>query len=198
MGDDEQRDGRRRKGDRRRQLLLDATLRVVGRDGVAGVTQRAVAAEAGLPPSAVLYYFPTVDDLLVATLVSANDSWLAALGAVGDVADLAALIDDYAGGDRALALAEYELWLTAARRPALRGELDRWYAALDRLAAALVADAAARPAFAAAVDGLFLRAATGAPTDTERVLRSIAAGSTADAHGAAELPGARVPRRDRL
>lgn len=66
-------DGRRRKGDRRRQQLLAATIRLVGRAGVAGVSQRAVAIEAALPPSAVLYYFGTVDELLVATLTAVND-----------------------------------------------------------------------------------------------------------------------------
>ncbi|MEE2046687.1 TetR family transcriptional regulator, partial [Nocardiopsis tropica] len=49
----------------RRRLLLDATMRVVEREGVGAVSQRRVAAEAGVPPSTVTYYYAAVDDLLV-------------------------------------------------------------------------------------------------------------------------------------
>ncbi|WP_224390975.1 TetR family transcriptional regulator [Pseudonocardia sp. ICBG1293] len=52
-------DGRRRRGDRRRRELIEATLRLVGAGGVAAVSQRAVAAEAGVPPSSVFYYHPS-------------------------------------------------------------------------------------------------------------------------------------------
>ena len=38
-------DGRRARGERRREEIIAATLRVVERDGVAGVTHRAVARE---------------------------------------------------------------------------------------------------------------------------------------------------------
>jgi DNA-binding transcriptional regulator YbjK len=155
-------DGRRVKGERRRRLLLDATLRLVGREGVVAVTQRAVAAEAGVAPSAVLYYFPTVDDLLVAALVDVNDRWVAALGELpadrpAALDALAALVVGSPTGDEGLA--EFELYLLAARRPELRAELDRWWRALDTLAARLAPDRAV--AFAAALDGLFLRASTG-------------------------------------
>ncbi|MBW0116173.1 TetR/AcrR family transcriptional regulator [Pseudonocardia abyssalis] len=155
-------DGRRAKGERRRRLLLDATLRLVGRAGVAAVTQRAVAAEAEVAPSAVLYYFPTVDELLVAALVDVNDRWVAAVGDLpadrSDALDaLAELVVASPTGDEGLA--EFELYLLAARRPELRPELDRWWHALDDLAARLAPDR--EVAFAAALDGLFLRASTG-------------------------------------
>ena len=70
-------DGRLRKGAARREALLTATLRLVGRRGVAGVSQRAVAAEAGVPPTAVLYYFESVDELLVTTLRQINERYCA-------------------------------------------------------------------------------------------------------------------------
>ena len=88
-------DGRRRKGERRRRELLAATVRLIGRLGVSAVTQRAVAAEAGLPPSAVLYYFDTVDGLLLATLRVINDRYLSALDALP--ADRTAALDALAG-----------------------------------------------------------------------------------------------------
>ncbi len=163
-------DGRRVKGDRRRRALLDATVRVIDRGGLAAVTQRAVAAEAGVAPSAVLYYFPTVDDLLVAALVEVNDRWVGALDALpaepaAALDGLTALVTGSTGVD--CGLAEYELYLLAARRPSLRAELDRWWQALDALAARL---APARPAvFSAGLDGLLLRACAQAPADPTTV-----------------------------
>lgn len=153
-------DGRRRKGDERRRQLREATMRVISRGGVAAVTQRAVAAEAGLTPSLVSYHFPTVDVLLSATLAAVNDSYVAALERCAAEDDplraLAALVA--AGGERGHAVdAEYELFLQAGRRPALRGEWARWTRALDVLLAPLVPDPQRRAAVGAAVDGLFLR-----------------------------------------
>jgi DNA-binding transcriptional regulator YbjK len=160
-GSVEQTDGRKRKGDRRRQRLLAATIRLVARAGVAGVTQRAVAAEAELPPSAVLYYFSTVDELLVATLTAVNDHYLRTFdGLPADRPGVLGALADLITADRDRVLAEYELWLLAARRPELRPELGRWTAALDALAARLVDDPVRRLGFAAANDGLFLRAAS--------------------------------------
>lgn len=163
-------DGRRVKGERRRAALLEATLRIVGRDGLAAVTQRGVAAEAGVPASAVLYYFATVDDLLVATLVAVNDRWidaLAALPADRDAAlrELAALVS--ASGEHGLA--EYELCLLAARRPELRQETARWWQALDALAGRLAPGPSAA-AFSAGVDGLLLRACASGPADPAATL----------------------------
>lgn len=154
-------DGRRRKGEERRRLLREATMRVVGRGGVAAVTQRAVAAEAGMTPSLVSYHFPTIDALLSATLAAVNDAYVAALercaqedDPVRALAELVAL----QAADRTDALAaEYELFLQAGRRPALRDEWVRWTTALDALLAPLVPDRTARAAAAAGVDGLFLR-----------------------------------------
>jgi DNA-binding transcriptional regulator YbjK len=150
-------DGRRRKGDERRRELRAATMRVIGRGGVAAVTQRAVAAEAGLTPSLVSYHYPTVDALLSGTLAAVNDAWVAELErcAADDdpVRALAALVA--AGGEGIDA--EYELFLQAGRRPALRAEWARWTGALDALLAPLVPDPRRRAGAAAAVDGLFLR-----------------------------------------
>lgn len=158
-------DGRRAKGAARRRALLDATLRVVGRDGVAAVSQRTVAAEADVPPSAVLYYFASVDDLLVTTLREVNDRYCAELAALPSVEALAAHV---AALDPAALVAEYELWLLAARRPDLRGELTRWDATVDALAARLAPDRAETTA--AALNGLYVRAAT-TGVDAEAALR---------------------------
>jgi DNA-binding transcriptional regulator YbjK len=157
-------DGRRRRGNRRRRALLDAALQVIGRDGLAAVTQRAVAAEAGLPPSALYYYFPTLDDLVTAALVDVNDRCLADLRTLPDRGDalhaLAVVIVDSCRRRRSEILAELELWVLAARRDTLRGELARWNAGLRDAAGRITDDPAAIEAIVAAVNGYYWQSAT--------------------------------------
>jgi TetR/AcrR family transcriptional regulator, regulator of biofilm formation and stress response len=170
-------DGRRRKGEQRRRLLLDATMRVIERAGVAAVSQRVVAQEAGVPPSAVTYYFPAVDDLLVAALVDCNDDYLRRLDACArgpqPIAALARLIAESTDARRALIAAEYELFLTAARRPELQPEAARWAAAVDAFLAPHVCDPIARAGVAAAVDGLFLRCFASADPPSADEVRAV-------------------------
>lgn len=49
-----------------RAQMLDAAEALMRKEGYASVSTRKVAAEAGLKPSLVHYYFPTTDDLLIA------------------------------------------------------------------------------------------------------------------------------------
>lgn len=49
-----------------RFVLLDVTERLMLDEGYAAVTSRRVAAEAGVTPPLVHYYFPTLDDLFLA------------------------------------------------------------------------------------------------------------------------------------
>jgi DNA-binding transcriptional regulator YbjK len=136
-------------------------MRVIERAGVAAVSQRVVAQEAGVPPSAVTYYFPVVDDLLVAALATCNDDYLRGLDACARDADpiaaLARLIADGTGARRAYVAAEYELFLIAARRPELRPEAARWTAAVDAFLTPHVGDPITRAGVTATVDGLLLR-----------------------------------------
>ncbi|TCK22483.1 TetR/AcrR family transcriptional regulator [Pseudonocardia endophytica] len=152
-------DGRRARGDRRRELLLDAAMDVIAAGGAGAVTHRAVAARAGVPAAAPGYYFPRVDDILVAALTRAGRRYeLAVEDAARTVRDggepvaaLAAAVQGWDGraGDAAMA-AEYELYLLAARRPELAPVALGW---ADRLTTLLV-DAGAGPAQARAVVAL--------------------------------------------
>ncbi len=54
----------RSSGRERRQLILEATLRVIAREGIRAVRHRAVATEADVPLAATTYYFKNIDDLL--------------------------------------------------------------------------------------------------------------------------------------
>ncbi len=166
-------DGRRRRGSRRRRALLDAALRVIGRDGLSAVSQRAVAAEAGLPASAVYYYFATLDELVVAVLVDVNDRLLAELDALpaGRAAldALATWTADYTHRHPEQVCAELELWVLGTRRVDLRGELDRWDAGLRAAAARLTDDPVAVDAVVAVVNGYCWQAVGDDRYDADRL-----------------------------
>jgi AcrR family transcriptional regulator len=46
-----------------RDMLIDATIRIMIEEGYGAATSRRVAAEAGVKPALVHYYFPTMDEL---------------------------------------------------------------------------------------------------------------------------------------
>ncbi|MFE9105177.1 TetR/AcrR family transcriptional regulator [Actinomadura geliboluensis] len=152
-------DGRRLRGQRRRAQIVEATLAVVRRDGAAGVTHRTVAKEAGITTSLTLYYFATLDDLLVAALTSVTDEYTHRIRQLIESDDdpldgLAQLIAESAGPGRERALAERELSTLAARRPALRPVARRWRDGVAELARTQTGDPDAIEAFVALSDGL--------------------------------------------
>ena len=153
-------DGRRRRGLRRRAALIEATLRVVARDGAAAVTHASVAAAAGLGRSAVSHHFASIDDLLAAALSSGTEQLAAAVprldAGAGDGWFATALVDLFEA-DPGRVAAGYELYLLAARQPGLRPAVARWTDLLTELAGRQTTDPDAARAWAAAVDGYFLQ-----------------------------------------
>ncbi|SHG26496.1 TetR/AcrR family transcriptional regulator [Streptoalloteichus hindustanus] len=154
-------DGRKLRGQRRRAQIIEATLAVVRRDGATGVTHRSVAREAGITTSLTLYYFATLDDLLVAALTSVADAYTHRIRELLDtdtdtdpLDGLARLIAESAGLGRERALAERELSTLAARRPALRPVARRWRDNVAELARTQTDDPDAVEAFVAVSDGL--------------------------------------------
>ncbi|SMD08168.1 TetR/AcrR family transcriptional regulator [Lentzea albidocapillata] len=152
-------DGRKARGEKKRRTIVEATLRVIERDGVAGVTHRSVAREAGVPTTAPTYYFATLDDLLIATLLwSAEelcDDMLKIVASGGCARDIAQSLAKAVNENRSRTLAEYELYLLAGRRPELKPAARRW---LDLAVEAVrPADPVAFRAFLAAVDGLLMQ-----------------------------------------
>jgi DNA-binding transcriptional regulator YbjK len=111
----------------RRELILEAALRLIGRSGRESVTHRAVAEEAGVPLGSTTYYFESRDDLLAQALEHVAASEAARYGelateliSVKTPSELAdRLISELvaAAEDRVAYIAEYELWLEAGRRP---------------------------------------------------------------------------------
>ncbi|MCP2256543.1 transcriptional regulator, TetR family [Streptoalloteichus tenebrarius] len=166
MAHDVTTDGRRLKGERRRQELIDATVRVVARQGVSGVSHRTVAREAGLPATAAAYYFQGIDDLLTAALSTCMDEDADRLRVIAANADgteaglraLAELMGEIVTPHPSRLLAEYELYLLAARSPALREPTRRWRDALAAFARCYVDDPVRVQVFVGAFDGLLLQA----------------------------------------
>jgi DNA-binding transcriptional regulator YbjK len=123
---------RRQRGERRRRAILEAALRVIGRDGVAGLTHRAVAEEAGVPLAATTYYFASKADVLreAAELAieraDADTGVPAAPRPARPERLAAALATLLAGTDPAERLVQHEIGLEAARSPALRGLVFSW------------------------------------------------------------------------
>lgn len=134
------------KGERRREEILRATLRVIGRHGADAVTHRAVASEADVPLSATTYYFASKEELLEETFVLAAREETERLErlvlelapmslSVGEwAAAVAAQVAGDIDADPARHVALFELGLEAARTPSLREELGRWREAHLRLA----------------------------------------------------------------
>lgn len=165
----------RPRGAARREVLLDAVLRILADVGADAVTHRRVAEEAGLPLASTTYYFDSKEHLLTAALERAADRDIARLKAFlaeaseasGDPLDLAIDAVLEPGEETVLScrpslVATYSLMLEAARRPALRAVNRRWTDAyLDALSRLLALAGSADPRgdaglLLAATDGLLV------------------------------------------
>jgi TetR/AcrR family transcriptional regulator, regulator of biofilm formation and stress response len=129
----------------RREQILEATLRVIGRSGRESVTHRAVAEEAGVPLGSTTYYFDSRDDLLGQALehVARKESErhvrlgeeLRKAKTPRQLADMLLEQLIFEINDRDAYVAEYELWLEASRRPDLREPATAWCDAVQLAAA---------------------------------------------------------------
>ena len=142
---------RQARGAERRREVLDAALRVIGRDGLRAVTHRAVAAEAGTSLSATTYYFESGRDMIVQAFaqyvderITAVEAALAGPLATGALsADEGArlltrfVLDELASGGLRIS-AEYQLALEGVREPEIAEQFARLTrSAEERLAALL-------------------------------------------------------------
>ncbi|MFE9932145.1 TetR/AcrR family transcriptional regulator [Streptomyces sp. NPDC005533] len=186
--------GVRRYDPDRRQRIIDAAIRVVGAKGIAGLSHRSAAAEADVPLGSTTYHFKTLDDLLVAALRQSNEGFARAVADSAALADpeadlartLARLLGELLAADRSRVELEYELYLAALRRPALRPVASQWCESVTAALAARTDPVTAR-ALVAVMDGIGLQVLlTDAPYDEPyarevlgRVLRGAQAASNA-------------------
>ncbi|MFH9069433.1 TetR/AcrR family transcriptional regulator [Streptomyces alboflavus] len=181
-------EGRRRRDPAQRIAeIVAATERVIAERGIEGLTHRAVAAEAGVPLGATTYHFATKDDLIAAALRRSVDrfgayldEWVARRPGLTPeqcavlLAD--AVLPPADGPERDQQMVEFELYVAAMRRPALR-EIAEQHHRLSVRALAHYTDADTAEAAGVALMGVSLRAlaAPEPPTraEVERVLRRI-------------------------
>lgn len=128
----------RRKGRRhdpdRRERLAKAAAEVLHRDGMLGLTHRAVASQAGVPLGSTTYHFRDREGLLAAALdrltleeIAVLEDWRASWDLQTQLEDaLVALVMMYANERRDQSILAYEADLFAFRRPSIRKISDRW------------------------------------------------------------------------
>lgn len=129
-----------------RARILHATLRVIAAGGIAAVSNRRVAAEAGVALGSLTYHFPSQTALLRDSLllyaeeeVARLESLAAELRAAAPNAEqAAAVVEQIAarGSGRPEEIAELELHLHASRDPELHEASRRCFGAYEEFAAA--------------------------------------------------------------
>jgi TetR/AcrR family transcriptional regulator, regulator of biofilm formation and stress response len=175
-----------------RAAIVEATIRLIGRDGVDGVTHRAVAREAGVSLSSTTYHFASRDEIVSEALrrVAALEIERIARDAEAlEAADLdvpsisralAGWLSEQLEGDGLLRVrAGYHLQLEAARRPELQEIHIEWAKAVRDLAERVLRAAGSpRPQtdadiLASAIDGMRLDEVTAPRPGFKRRIRPV-------------------------
>ncbi|MFJ9625994.1 TetR/AcrR family transcriptional regulator [Streptomyces sp. NPDC101181] len=190
----------------RRARIIDAALSVVAAEGIAGLSHRRVAAEADVPLGSTTYHFRSLDELLIAALRRCNENFAEALrgsevlagppppGGAASGAELAEeltrLLGQWFAGERGAIELEYELYLAALRRPALRPVAAEWTEEAVEVLSRTTDEETAR-ALVALMDGICLQVLlTGGTFDADHAREML--GRVAGAG-----PGARERERPR-
>ncbi|HEX7806892.1 MAG TPA: TetR family transcriptional regulator [Cellulomonas sp.] len=124
-------------GERKREQILDASVRVFGTGGASAVTHRAVAKVAHVPLGSTTYYFTDRDDLLLQTMAHARASEAVRLASIVDALDEPLTIDrsvevltemffDKTVADPLYDLALFEMFMEATRNVTVREEAREW------------------------------------------------------------------------
>ncbi|MES2096018.1 MAG: TetR family transcriptional regulator C-terminal domain-containing protein [Pseudomonadota bacterium] len=180
----------RAEPDARRQSLIEATARVLARDGATGAAVRPIAVEAGVSPGLINHYFAGIDTLIAATYSMVGARVTAALAdAVAQAgpeprARLTAYVTaSFAPpiADRAL-LATWVAFWSLTTKPPIAERHDAIYADYRRDLEALLADCSIAPAerrltaiaIAALVDGLWLELCLSPDSFTPQEARGLA------------------------
>jgi len=129
-----------------RQRILDATLEVIGEHGIAGLTNRRVARQAGVSLGSLTYHFPSQQEALREALETFVDREVERIAALAAELGPVSLTDAAAAAEQALdamsvqagSLGVLELYLHAGRDPSIREAARRSWDAYDRVARAIL------------------------------------------------------------
>jgi DNA-binding transcriptional regulator YbjK len=133
--------GNTARGAQRRTEIIDAAIEVMARVGLAGLSMRVVAGQAGIPLGALSYYFTDKADLVAQAFQQLSDREIERVvrtaelleptmtaDQLGDlVADM--IIDGFTAPQGAI-VTRYELVTEASRDARLRPMFEAWYAAM--------------------------------------------------------------------
>lgn len=125
----------------RRVEIIDAAIEVMARVGLAGLSMRVVAAQAGIPLGALSYYFDDKSDLVAQAFQQLSDREIERVVRTADrleptmsadqLADTMAdmIIDGFTSPQGAI-VTRYELVTEASRDERLRPMFEAWYTAM--------------------------------------------------------------------
>jgi AcrR family transcriptional regulator len=116
-----------------RQTLLDAVEHLMLEEGYAAVSYRAVAARADVTSGLVQYYFPTLDDLFVATIRRRGEENLARLTAALDGAEHPLRVLWAYSNNEATAALTTEFMALGNHRKSIRAEITEVTAQVRKL-----------------------------------------------------------------
>jgi AcrR family transcriptional regulator len=122
-----------------RFALLDATERVLARDGYPAVTSRNVGREAGVDQKLVFYYFQNMEELVVATFRRRSEAFLGELEKLGEAPSPVATL--WAMSSHRSGRLMIEFMAMATRNEALRDEVARYSARANEIIDAVLAEA---------------------------------------------------------
>lgn len=133
--------GNTARGVQRRTEIIDAAIEVMARVGLAGLSMRVVASQAGIPVGALSYYFDDKSDLVAQAFRQLSDreiervvhtaNQLQRSMSAEELADAVAdMIIDGFTSPRGAIVTRYELVTEASRDERLRPMFEAWYAAM--------------------------------------------------------------------
>nr|SBO95922.1 Transcriptional regulator, TetR family [Nonomuraea gerenzanensis] len=146
--------------------MIDAALAVIAERGVAGTTHREIARAADVPLGSMTYHFTSLDEVLAEAFTRhaeaaarVFDEHLSAARDPGEAAEaVIALVSDALLGSRHDLVLTVELYVAAARNPALRAVTQAWMAR-NRQALERHFDATTARELDALIEGLVLHSA---------------------------------------
>jgi DNA-binding transcriptional regulator YbjK len=171
--------------ERVRDAIVAATVRIVAREGVAAVTHRGVAAEAGVSLSSTTWHFATKADILTAALRWTASHEVARIGAIADrlggadfdpaawAEELADWLLEQVTGEREVAVALYRLQIELLGSEEARAVHRDWGLSLQGLGERVLATSSTLTPeldtrlVVAALDGLRLSALSAGGQDRE-------------------------------
>lgn len=130
----------------KKKIIIDATMRVLRKQGINQCNHRAVAEEAGVPLGSTTYYFKSLDDLLEAAMQSylsdfkeITEKWFSQHAELPP-ADMVIKFLITTLMDRKLIHHEYEMYAAAISRPSLRPLSLSWQLIIEDMMLKYVTD----------------------------------------------------------